>query len=383
MLEVHSEGAADADSASYRRCSPALRTVRGPLGRATATEKIWSSTNKMFMSLRPRSEDRQDDFVEGAYMFHNAASEGQLASGQLCHAETNAASSARAGQLTMPEGAPLLWDFEGPLHCRHVFRVRGGSLQLEVTSSDQPRDSPHCLTSCADNRCRCLLDLVALHDVDHLQLLTTDGRPIGCLCGNFTGALPLILNTNRDVIVSYTVAHFMWAAIGPNFTFQYSFGDTFCPPLLEAPQGRLSPTWPAVTAAHRDGRVFNFVRCAWTLVTPPGTAQKLMITASSENVSAASCDRLNASVTSLGRGPHALDSLLDVFCLGQGHRSVPLRPGANHTVSLTSLGPAAATFRMEWKLENRSLATATLSSAAGAHGWAWPWSLLLLCVGIT
>ena len=51
----------------------------------------------------------------------------------------------------------------------------------------------------------------------------------------------------------------------------------------------------------------------------------------------ARCRQLNISVTSLGRGAHGLDELLDVYCVGQGRRSVPLRPGFNHSVRSAGL----------------------------------------------
>ena len=39
--------------------------------RVSVAQKIWSSSNKMLISFRPQPAAQRDDFVEGAYMFHN------------------------------------------------------------------------------------------------------------------------------------------------------------------------------------------------------------------------------------------------------------------------------------------------------------------------
>ncbi|XP_043231509.1 uncharacterized protein LOC122386404, partial [Amphibalanus amphitrite] len=386
VLEVHGDGPVSSEDAARRHCSPAFRTVRDSLGRASVAQKIWSSSNKMLIVFRPRAAPNSGDFVEGAYLFHNADSEGHLTSQQLCHAQTDAEVSARSGQVTMPEGVPLLWDLEGPLSCRHTFRVRGRTLAVQVSSPDgSPArlTSHHCVTRCSGHRCRCLVDLVRLRDVDHLQFLTTDGRPIACLCGNFTAALPLALSTNVNIVASYNMAHFMWAAVGPNFTLHYQFEEPGCPRLAaETGIGTLTlPSPSSLSSAPTAELGFSFFTCLWTLPAVDGVGRTLTLQTTGAAGGGARCSQLNVSVTSLARDVHGLDELVDVFCVGQGLRQVVLRPGVNHTLRLTKLGPAAATYQLQWKLEvRRSAAVALLSPPLTRLVW---WLPLLLNTAIT
>lgn len=69
-----------------------------------------------------------------------------------------------------------------------------------------------------------------LERIDHLTMVTDDGRVANCICGQFRAEwLPISLRTWSPVRLVYSVAHYSWSTKGFSFKASYHFAtDGVC-----------------------------------------------------------------------------------------------------------------------------------------------------------
>lgn len=78
---------------------------------------------------------------------------------------------------------------------------------LQIDSLDRLGTEPHCETVCGDAGCQCLTGLFPIERIDHLTMVSDEGRTVNCLCGSFQSDwLPVSLRTWSPVKLIYSVS---------------------------------------------------------------------------------------------------------------------------------------------------------------------------------
>lgn len=79
---------------------------------------------------------------------------------------------------------------------------------FQIDSLDRLGTEPHCETVCGDAGCQCLTNLFPIEQIDHLTMVSDDGRIVNCLCGSFRSEwLPVSLRTWSPVKLIYSVIY--------------------------------------------------------------------------------------------------------------------------------------------------------------------------------
>lgn len=102
---------------------------------------------------------------------------------------------------------------------------------VQIDTLDRLGTEPYCETVCGDAGCQCVTSIfVAIEQIDHLKMISDDGRIVNCLCGSFKSEwLPVSLRTWSPVKLVYSVAHYSWSTKGFSFKSSYSFNnDAMC-----------------------------------------------------------------------------------------------------------------------------------------------------------
>lgn len=133
----------------FKMCSPAVRHARMPTGKYASPQSYISSSSQLMVTLRrPLSSgplasnagggsakvDGEEDFIEGAYMFHDVQQAGTLQPDSLCDTDHYGLSSPADGQVHGPNAEHLYWNVEGSLRCAHNF-VPAANQSVTVTVS--------------------------------------------------------------------------------------------------------------------------------------------------------------------------------------------------------------------------------------------------------
>lgn len=155
-----SPAAAAVAAAHHRRslhklCSPAVRHARTHDGQYAAPQTFTSTGAQLMVALRrPQAAgppvdgatggasaaggggggDDGEDFIDGAYMFHDVQLAGTLQPQSLCDTDHYGLSSPPAGQVHGPGTEHLYWNVEGALQCAHNF-VPAANQSVTVTVS--------------------------------------------------------------------------------------------------------------------------------------------------------------------------------------------------------------------------------------------------------
>lgn len=103
-------------------------------------------------------------------------------------------------------------------------------LSRKIESLDRLGVEPHCETLCGDAGCQCLTSMYPLERIDHLTMVSDDGRVANCICGQFRAEwLPISLRTWSPVQLVYSVAQYSWSTKGFTFKAAYHFAtDGLC-----------------------------------------------------------------------------------------------------------------------------------------------------------
>lgn len=126
----------------YKQCSPAVRHARSHNGSFVAPRAFISSGAQLMVALRrPQSSGSaaataDEEFVDGAYMFHDVQQGGTLQPESLCNTDHYGLSSPAAGVVHGPGTEHLYWNVEGALQCTHHF-VPAANQSVTVTVSVQ------------------------------------------------------------------------------------------------------------------------------------------------------------------------------------------------------------------------------------------------------
>lgn len=89
--------------------------------------------------------------------------------------------------------------------------------------------SSECETLCGDGGCYCHTK-VQLSEIDHLVMISEDGKQSNCICGPFRSEwLPVSLRTWNSIKLVYSISHYSWSTKGFNFQASYNFtNDALC-----------------------------------------------------------------------------------------------------------------------------------------------------------
>uniref|UniRef100_A0A146LBY2 Cubilin n=3 Tax=Lygus hesperus TaxID=30085 RepID=A0A146LBY2_LYGHE len=217
----------------YRRiCSPVKKHNRDA-GRNQLQDSFLSTANIMLLFLRKLSpsEISENEFVEGTFIFHDEHLEGTLQPDSLCDVKFFGGSSSKIGQIRNPGGQHSLWNSQTPMLCTQTFvPTANQSIILKVVSLKRLHlDSGNCQTACGDGGCNCL-PRDGLAGVNHVKLLSSSGKILSCLCGDFQVEwLPVGIRSWTPISLVYSVAPNSWAAKGFHFQADYFFQtDTSC-----------------------------------------------------------------------------------------------------------------------------------------------------------
>ncbi|XP_054277956.1 uncharacterized protein LOC128996585 [Macrosteles quadrilineatus] len=215
-----------------RICSPLTRHARDPTGKFQSQQMFVSTGNSLLLLLRrmPPQSGASEEFLDGAFHFHNEHVQGTLQPDTLCTTDYYGLSSSPRGHVTGPGQEHIFWNVDGRLQCSQRFiPAVNQSVSLQVTMIGLSADT-NCHTECGDSSCRCVFTNKQLSEINHLKLEAEGGLVVACLCGDFQQLwLPVGLRSWSPIKLVYNVAHYSWETKGFQYSADYKFiTDSYC-----------------------------------------------------------------------------------------------------------------------------------------------------------
>ncbi|XP_055320957.1 uncharacterized protein LOC129577604 [Sitodiplosis mosellana] len=242
-LESASSSVSNQKKSLHKMCSPIIRHARDQDGNFVPPQTFVSTGSQIMIALRrfhgspagsgasSANYDHNDEFIDGAYMFHDEEQSGTLQPSSLCDTDHYGMSSPVFGAINGPGSEHLFWNIEGVLTCTHNFvPAANQSVTVSIDSLERLGSEPHCETVCGDAGCQCLTNMYPLDQVDHLTMISEDGQSVNCFCGAFRAEwLPVSLRTWTPLKLVYSIPHYSWSTKGFSFKSSYSFNnDALC-----------------------------------------------------------------------------------------------------------------------------------------------------------
>jgi len=275
FLEIH-EGALDVrwstTTPRQKICSPAHKKSRTSWSRFGQPFLVQSVNASLALRFRMDPLNGQDQFIQGAYMYHNESS-GQMRPGTLCQAVFDGRLSPSNGHFRNQFDAAIFWNVAGRLHCNSTFVPRDGeTVTVKITGSSL-KENDKCYTVCDVNGCQCRTNR-SMYGIDHVIVsLTATNQSLLCLCGNFQELLPISVTSNKDLSALQYVTDFSYNHPNSTLDFSYTFsrGRTECgPTYLDSSTGSVSS--PHVKADFDEfSRHFYYYHtdCIWVATAKP------------------------------------------------------------------------------------------------------------------
>ncbi|XP_068626491.1 uncharacterized protein [Battus philenor] len=376
------------DRALLRVCGPYIREARDPAGRFLVRQAVTSKGANVTLLVRRASTQSVDEeeFVDGAFAFHDEQHEGTLAPDATCATTHYGLAALRHGGVSAPSHHHIYWNIEERLLCTHLFMPAvNQSVTIEIQRLDRmwsaeppgtaPPGSMGCNTACGDAGCECRA-ATPLHYHDHIALVASDGTHLSCLCGDFQAAwLPVVVRSWTSLRLEYSVAHYTYASRGFDYAAAYSFNDdAMCGQrTFTTHSGEISSRNVSVTGTLNE---FFYQQCTWVL--DSNVERQLFIDISSEQDK--SCGSWNITLhewtgigaqTSEGLAATA-GELLYTFCARHKNHTYTLPWRLNTVViRLVALSRQQPLYMIRWRSQvvraNTRLGPPTPAPAAAAN----------------
>ncbi|KAI5709132.1 hypothetical protein M8J76_010939 [Diaphorina citri] len=270
-------------------CSPVQKNINDRLGGSTQTPLFTSSHPRMKISLIRAvhlvKENQDEEFLDGAYSFHDQRISGTLLPDTLCNVKYYGLSSPASGTLTDPDRHHLFWNIDHRLVCSSRFISRTNqSVVLSITSLGKLSSAGGmCHTACGDTGCFCVTSKggdrgegggdggeEALKGLDHLKLVNDGGEVVACLCGEFQSEwLPVSVRSWSPISLVYSVAHYTHTGKGFTYAATYAFvDDNLCGHhTLEQHSGLIQSSQSVQRSSlyNTDLNYYYNLHCTWLL----------------------------------------------------------------------------------------------------------------------
>ncbi|KAI5707463.1 hypothetical protein M8J77_003002 [Diaphorina citri] len=270
-------------------CSPVQKNINDRLGGSTQTPLFTSSHPRMKISLIRAvhlvKENQDEEFLDGAYSFHDQRISGTLQPDTLCNVKYYGLSSPASGTLTDPDRHHLFWNIDHRLVCSSRFISRTNqSVVLSITSLGKLSSAGGmCHTACGDTGCFCVTSKggdrgeggadggeEALKGLDHLKLVNDGGEVVACLCGEFQSEwLPVSVRSWSPISLVYSVAHYTHTGKGFTYAATYAFvDDNLCGHhTLEQHSGLIQSSQSVQRSSlyNTDLNYYYNLHCTWLL----------------------------------------------------------------------------------------------------------------------
>ncbi|KAL1449029.1 hypothetical protein WDU94_000269 [Cyamophila willieti] len=257
----------DASKPIRKICSPSQKNINDQKqhrqGGSNQQPLFTSTHSRMKISLIRAvhlvKENQDEEFIDGAYSFHDQRIYGTLQPDTLCNGNTI-----------------CFWNIDHRLICSSRFIPRTNqSVVLSITSLGKlSSGDTSCHTACGDTGCFCnpapltshSEEGEALASLDHLKLINDDGEVVACLCGEFQQDwLPVSVRSWSPISLVYSVAHYTYTAQGFTHETKYEFiDDNLCGHhTLEQYSGLIQSSQSVQRS--QDLNYYYNLQCTWLL----------------------------------------------------------------------------------------------------------------------
>ncbi|XP_073958408.1 uncharacterized protein isoform X2 [Choristoneura fumiferana] len=369
-----------------RVCGPAVREARDPSGKFLVRQAVISKGANLTVMVRRATSQSADDeeFVDGAFAFHDEQHEGTAAPDASCAATHYGLSAPAHGGVASPAHHHVFWNLEQRLLCTHRFiPAANQSVTIEIQRLERMWSAETagpgagaggCRTACGDAGCECRAG-TPLHYHDHVALVAADGTHLSCLCGDFQADwLPVVVRSWTSLRLEYSVAHYTYASRGFEYAAAYSFNDdAMCGQrTFTTHSGEISSRNVSVTGSLNE---FFYQQCTWVL--DSNVERQLFIDIFSEQDK--SCGSWNITLHEWSGAGAASDAglaaaageLLHIYCARNKSQTYRL-PWQHNTVviRLVALSRQQPLYTIRWRSQvvraNTRLGPPTPAPAASA-----------------
>ncbi|XP_075210689.1 uncharacterized protein LOC142318047 [Lycorma delicatula] len=223
MIELFDGPILERNKPMKKICSPSIKHARDSSGKFQLYQTFLSSGNilsLLFRRFAALSSQPEQEFIDGAYVFHDEHIGGTLQPDTLCNVDYYGMSAASRGTINNSGNQHFFWNVEGSLECIHRFiPAANQSVVIQIISLTRNQSESQCYTLCGDRGCQCMTTSLPLSQFDHLKIVTDSGLLLSCICGGFKEEwLPVGIRSWSSVKVVYSLAHYSWTMKG--FSFQ-------------------------------------------------------------------------------------------------------------------------------------------------------------------
>uniref|UniRef100_A0A8D8ZX56 CUB domain-containing protein n=1 Tax=Cacopsylla melanoneura TaxID=428564 RepID=A0A8D8ZX56_9HEMI len=234
----------DASKPIRKICSPSQKNINDQQKQhqqqGSNHQPLFTSTHSsmkisLIRAVHLVKENQDEEFIDGAYSFHDQRIYGTLQPDTLCNVKYYGLTSASTGTISNPGKHHLFWNIDHTLICSSRFIPRTNqSVVLSITSLGTLSSGDiSCHTACGDTGCFCKPSPLTTHSeeealasLDHLKLTNDDGEVVACLCGEFQQDwLPVSVRSWSPISLVYSVAHYTYTAQGFTHESKYDFMD--------------------------------------------------------------------------------------------------------------------------------------------------------------